>query len=103
LALELENVQDSLIATRDKLECKSKALDFQVIHADEVVLWLKNTEGRLNMVEEDLKTQRQLLESTRHALSKREGSSNMIISSVVAHTIALFKNHLPGLDMQLLH
>jgi hypothetical protein len=26
----------------------------------------------------------------------------MIISSVVAHTVALFKNHLPDLDMELL-
>jgi hypothetical protein len=64
LALELENVQASLVATRDKLECKSKALDFQVIHADKAVLRLKNTKGRLNTIEEDLKTQRQLLEST---------------------------------------
>jgi hypothetical protein len=57
LALEPENAQASLVATCDKLECKSKALDFQVIRADEVVLLLKNTEGRLKIVEEDLRTQ----------------------------------------------
>jgi hypothetical protein len=34
LALELENAQTSLAATRDKLDSKSKALDFQVIRAD---------------------------------------------------------------------
>jgi hypothetical protein len=56
LALELENVETSLVATRDKLERKSKALDFQVIRADEATLRLENTEGRLKAVEEDLKT-----------------------------------------------
>jgi hypothetical protein len=38
LVLELETAQTSLAATRDKLDSKSKALDFQVIHADEAVL-----------------------------------------------------------------
>jgi DNA repair exonuclease SbcCD ATPase subunit len=102
LALELENVQASLVATRDKLEHKSKALDFQVIRADEAALQLKNTEGRLKTVEEDLRTQVQLLESAQQALSKWEGSSNIMISSMVAHTVTLFKNHLPYLDMELL-
>jgi hypothetical protein len=55
LALELENARTSLVATCNKLDSKSKALDFQVIHADEVVLWLKNAESRLKVVEEDLK------------------------------------------------
>jgi hypothetical protein len=45
LALELENAQTSLAATRDKLDSKSKALDFQVIHADEAMLWLKNAKS----------------------------------------------------------
>jgi hypothetical protein len=45
LALELENAQTSLVATRDKLDSKSKALDFQVIRTDEVVLRLKNAEN----------------------------------------------------------
>jgi hypothetical protein len=55
LALELETAQTSLAATRDKLDSKSKALDFQVIHADEVVLRLKNAKSRLQAAEEDLK------------------------------------------------
>jgi hypothetical protein len=38
LAPELENPQASLVATYNKLESKSKALDFQVICADEVAL-----------------------------------------------------------------
>jgi peptidoglycan hydrolase CwlO-like protein len=58
LALELENAQTSLAATRDKLDSKSKALDFQVIRADEVVLQLKNTKSWLKAAKEYLKNQR---------------------------------------------
>jgi hypothetical protein len=57
LALELENAQASLLVTCDKLERKSKALDFPVIRADEATLQMKNTEGRLKTTEEDMKTQ----------------------------------------------
>jgi hypothetical protein len=81
LALKIENVQTTLVAPHDKLERKSKALYFQVIHADEAALLLENTKGRLKAVEEDLKTQGKLLELARQALSKREGSSNTMISS----------------------
>jgi hypothetical protein len=35
--------------------------------------------------------------------SKHESSFNMMIFSVVAHVAALFKNHLPGLNLELLH
>jgi hypothetical protein len=42
------------------------------------------------------------LESAQQALAKREGSTNVMISSVVAHTAALFKNHLPNLNMEVL-
>jgi hypothetical protein len=55
LALELENTHTSLAATRDKLDSKSKDLDFQVIRADEAMLRLKNAESRLKVAEEDLK------------------------------------------------
>jgi hypothetical protein len=44
------------------LDSKLKALDFQVIRADEAMLWLKNAESRLKIAEEDLKNQSQLLE-----------------------------------------
>jgi hypothetical protein len=102
LALEQENVQASLDATSDKLERKSKALDFQVIRADEAALRLKNTKCKFKTAEEDFKTQGQLLESTRQTLSKRESSSNMMISSAVAYTMTLFKNHLPDLGKEFL-
>jgi hypothetical protein len=73
-----------------------------VIHTDEVVLWLKNAESWLEDTEEDLKNQRQLLESAQNTSFKRENSFNMMISSAVAHTAALFKNHLPDLNVELL-
>jgi hypothetical protein len=92
LSLELENAQTSLAATHDKLDSKSKSLDFQ----------LKNAESRLKVVEENLKNQMQLLESARKTSSKHESSFNMIIFSAVAHVAVLFKNHLPDLNMELL-
>jgi uncharacterized protein with gpF-like domain len=73
-----------------------------VICANEAVLWVKNAENRLEAAEEDLKNQKQLLESARKTSSKREDSFNMMISSAVAHAAALFKNHLPDLNMELL-
>jgi hypothetical protein len=73
-----------------------------VIHADEAMLRLKNTKSRLKADKEDLKNQMQLLESAQKTSSKRESSFNMIISSTVTHDAALFKNHLPGLNLELL-
>jgi hypothetical protein len=66
------------------------------------VLRLKNVESRLEAAKEDLKNQKQLLESARKTSSKREDSFNMMISSTVAHAAVLFKNHLPDLNMELL-
>jgi hypothetical protein len=73
-----------------------------VIRANEDVLRLKNIESRLKVAEEDLKNQRQLLESAQKTSSKRESSFNMMISSAVTHVAAPFKNHLPDLNMDLL-
>jgi hypothetical protein len=73
-----------------------------VFRADEAMLRLKNVESQLKATEEDLKNQRQLLESAQKTSSKRENSFNMMISSAVAHVAALFKNHLPSLNMELL-
>jgi DNA repair exonuclease SbcCD ATPase subunit len=103
MALELENARTSLAATHDKLDSKSKALDFQVICADEAMLQPKNAESRLKAVEEDLKNQRQLLESAQKTLSMCENSFNKMISSTVVHAVALFNNHLSGLNIELLY
>jgi hypothetical protein len=102
MTLELENAQTSLAATRDKSNSKSKALNLKVFHVDEAMLRLKNAESQLKAVEEDLKNQRQLLESAQKTSSTRESSFNMIISLAVAHVVTLFKNHLPSLNIELL-
>jgi hypothetical protein len=81
LSLNLDNVETSLAITQNKLDRKSKAL---------------------KTVEADLKAKGLLLESAQQALAKREGSANIMISSAVAHTAALFKNHLPELNMKIL-
>jgi hypothetical protein len=74
-------LQTSLALTQIKLDRKSKSL---------------------KIVEADLKVKGLLLESIQQALAKREGSTNMMISSAVAHTAALFKNHLPDLNVEIL-
>jgi hypothetical protein len=89
LALELENAQTSLAATHDKLDSKSRVLDFQVICAYEAMLQLKNVESRIKAAKEDLKIQRQLLESAQKISSKRKSSFNMMIYLVVAHAVTL--------------
>ena len=81
LSLKLDNVETSLAITQNKLDRKSKTL---------------------KIVEADLKAKGLLLESTQQALAKRDGSANMMISSAVAHTAALFKNHLSDLNMEIL-
>jgi hypothetical protein len=81
LSLKLDNVETSLAIKQDKLDRKSKALE---------------------TVEADLKAKGLLLESAQQTLAKREGSANIMISSAVAHTTALFKNHLPDLNMEIL-
>jgi hypothetical protein len=81
LSLKLDNVETSLAITQKKLDRKSKAL---------------------KIVEVDLKVKGLLMESTQQALAKRDGSTNMMISLGVAHTAALFKNHLPDLNMEIL-
>jgi hypothetical protein len=43
-----------------------------------------------------------LLESTQKALSKREFSSSAVVSSTVAHAIALVKNHMVRFDANIL-
>jgi hypothetical protein len=54
MALELENARTSLVATRDELDSKSKALDLQVFHADEAMLRLKNAESWLKAADDFL-------------------------------------------------
>jgi DNA-binding winged helix-turn-helix (wHTH) protein len=72
-------------------------------------IWLTTSEeklmvanNKLKAAEEKMKIQGQLLDSAQHVLSKRELSSSIVIASVVANAMALVKNHLPDLDMEIL-
>jgi pantothenate kinase type III len=77
------------------LVSKSSALDFAVIQE-------RKAKNNLQAAEEKIKAQEQLLASTQKALSKREFSSSVVISSVVANAMALVKNHMPKFDIEIL-
>jgi hypothetical protein len=62
--------------------------------ACEVQLMVAN--DKLKATEEKMKTQGQLLDLAQLALS-----STSVISSTVANVVALMKNHLPDLDMEI--
>jgi hypothetical protein len=102
LSQKLEITNTSLTATRDKLASKSASLDNTVILRDEAKLLLAESEEKLWAAEEELKTQGQPLESARQTLSRHEISSKTMISMAVTHDAALFRNHLPDLDVEIL-
>jgi hypothetical protein len=81
--------------TTEKLISMSFALDFAVVQVDQMEIQLK-------AAEEKMKTQGQQLESTQTTLSKREFSSSVVISLVVANAMALVKNHMPDFDAEIL-
>jgi hypothetical protein len=100
LTQELESTKASLTATHDKLTSKSAALDVTVIREQQAKIQMTTAEEKLKATEEKLRTQEQSLDSA--WLSKRELFSSTVISSAVANVMALFKNHLPNLDMEIL-
>jgi hypothetical protein len=59
-------------------------------------------EQKLKAAEEKLKIEEQSLDSAQQALTKREFSSLTVISLAVANVAAIFKNHLPDLDIEIL-
>jgi hypothetical protein len=92
---DLQSIQASLTMTTEKLISMSFALDFAVVQVDQMEIQLK-------AAEEKMKTQGQQLESTQTTLSKREFSSSVVISLVVANAMALVKNHMPDFDVEIL-
>jgi hypothetical protein len=60
-------------------------------------------EIKLKAAKEKMQTQLQLLDSTRKELCKREFSSSVVISSVVANAMALVNNHMPDFDAEICH
>jgi succinate dehydrogenase/fumarate reductase flavoprotein subunit len=108
-SLELESTQASLTTTYDKLTSKSSDLDTAVIREQKMKIQLTATEEKLKVAKEKLKdageklkNQGQLLDSAQQALSKGEFSCSVVISLAVANAMALVKNHIPDLDMEIL-
>jgi hypothetical protein len=102
LTQELESTKASLTAAHDKLTNKSDAFDVAVIQEQQANIQMTIAEEKLKVAEEKLKIQEQSLDSARQTLSKRELSSSTVISSAVANVVALFKNHLLDLDVEIL-
>jgi hypothetical protein len=92
---DLLSAQASLTATKEKLPSKSSALDCAMIKEHEAQIKLEATE-------EKRKAQEQQLESAQKALSKREFSSSVVISSAVANDMVLVKNHVTDFDAEIL-
>jgi hypothetical protein len=67
---------------------------------DELVILEREAQIKLQTLEDEKKAKDQLLESTQKTLSKRDFSSSMLSSSVVAHVVALLKSHTPDLDTE---
>jgi hemerythrin len=65
---------------------------------DELAVWECETQIKVQALGDEKKTHEKLLESTQNALSKRDFSSSAVISSAVAHVVALLKSHTPDLD-----
>jgi hypothetical protein len=107
--LMLKTTQAAYTVTRDNLASKSKELDDVVIREhvantlrEQAEAKLADLEKKIEAVEGEKKNQGLLLEMARQALSKREDSSILMISMVVANAMALLKSHLSDLDVKLL-
>jgi hypothetical protein len=92
---DLQSAQASITGTREKLSSKAAALD-------EMVIRERETQIKLQILGDEKKVQEQMLESTQKVLSKRDFSSSVVISSAVAHAVALMKNHMPDFDAEIL-
>jgi DNA repair protein RadC len=67
---------------------------------DELVIQELEAQVRLQILGDEKKAQEKLLESAHKPLSKRDLSSSTVISSVVAHAVALLKSQTPDLDVE---
>jgi hypothetical protein len=63
---------------------------------------LANIEKKLATTKEEKENQELLLKMAQQAVSKREDSSTLMISTAVANAMALLKSHMPDLDVKLL-
>jgi hypothetical protein len=109
LSQALKTTKATYTTTHDNLASKSKDLDDAMIQEQEAnklreqaETKLADVEKRLTIAEGKKKDQGLLLEMAQQALSKREDSSMLMISTAVANAIPLLKSHVPDLDIELL-
>jgi septal ring factor EnvC (AmiA/AmiB activator) len=109
LSQMLKTTKVGYTATYDNLASKSKELDDAVIQEQEAntpreqaKAKLADVEKRLAAAEDEKKDQGLLLKMAWKVLSKREDSSVLIISTVVANAMSLLKCHLRDLDVKIL-
>jgi hypothetical protein len=109
LSQAVKTTKVAYIATRDNLASKFNDLDDAMIREQEAnklreqaEAKLEDVEKRLTIVEGEKKYQVLFLKTTRQVLSKREDSSILIISTVMANAMALLKSYLSNLDVELL-
>jgi chromosome segregation ATPase len=95
LTEELEATRTSTAAANQQLSSKLAALD-------EITIRERIVQDKLQALGEENNTHEHLLESTRKMLSEHDYSSSTVISSVVAHAVALLKSYVPDLDTKLL-
>jgi hypothetical protein len=67
---------------------------------EELVVQEHEAQIKLQALVDEKKTQQKLLQSTQKTLSEHDYSSSAVISSVVAHAVALLKSHTPNFDTE---
>jgi chromosome segregation ATPase len=95
LAQALETTKAAYTITWDNLASISRIVE----KAEEK---LANIEKKLATTKEEKENQELLLKMAQQAVSKREDSSTLMISTAVANAMALLKSHMPDLDVKLL-
>jgi hypothetical protein len=100
LSQALKTTQVAYTVTQDNLTFKSKELDDVVIREQEANTLREQAEGKLADLEKKIETvegekrdKGLLLETAWQALSKREDSSILMISTAVANAMVLLKSH----------
>jgi chromosome segregation ATPase len=96
------SLKDDLKATRSSATTAQQELSSKLAAFDELVVGECDAQDKLQALGEEKKTQEHLLESTQKMLSERDYASSIVISSAVAHTMALLKSYVPDHDTKLL-
>jgi hypothetical protein len=95
-------LKEDLKATQASAAVANQELSLKSVAFDELAVWERDTTDKLQAPGEEKKTQELLLESTWKMISECDYSSLVVVSSAVAHAVALLKSYVPDLDTELL-